>query len=87
MGSPLSPVIADFYMEAFKKKALDAAPYKPCVYKHYVDDTFQILSHVIDRLMNFVTFLNNLHDCIKFTMGIIALPRYFVDQKPDGTLW
>jgi hypothetical protein len=29
MGSPLSPVIANFYMEDYKKVALESAPLKP----------------------------------------------------------
>jgi hypothetical protein len=29
MGSPLSPVIANFYMEDYEKAALESAPLKP----------------------------------------------------------
>ena len=29
MGSPLSPVIANFYMEHFEKQALASAPFAP----------------------------------------------------------
>jgi sorbitol-specific phosphotransferase system component IIC len=29
MGSPLSPVITNFYMEDFEERALESAPHKP----------------------------------------------------------
>jgi hypothetical protein len=38
MGSPLSPVIANFYMEDFEEAALDLAPHKPISWFRYVDD-------------------------------------------------
>lgn len=37
MGSSLSPIIADFFMEPFETKAVESAPLKPLIYKHFVD--------------------------------------------------
>jgi retron-type reverse transcriptase len=45
MGSPLSPVIANFNMEDFEERALDLAPHKPLCWFRYVDDTFVISPH------------------------------------------
>ena len=42
MGSPLSPVVADLYMEEFDRKALDSFPTKPKLFVRYVNDTFVI---------------------------------------------
>jgi hypothetical protein len=42
MGSPLSPVIVNFYMEDYEKAALESAPLKPRCGFRYVDDTFVI---------------------------------------------
>ena len=41
MGSPLSPVVANLYMEAFEK-TLEAALWKPAFWVRYVDDVFAI---------------------------------------------
>jgi len=39
MGSPLSPIMANLYMEYFEKKALESYPLKPAWWKRFVDDT------------------------------------------------
>lgn len=45
MGLPLSPVIADFFMEAFEKRALDQAPLKPLLYWRCRDNTLLVWSY------------------------------------------
>lgn len=35
MGSPLSSVVTDFFMEAFEDEMLIAAPLKPMFYQRY----------------------------------------------------
>ncbi|XP_022105762.1 uncharacterized protein LOC110987380 [Acanthaster planci] len=42
MGSPLSPVLADLFMEEFAQTALFSADLKPSVWIRYVDDTFVV---------------------------------------------
>jgi hypothetical protein len=61
MGSPLSPVIADFYMEDFEQRALDLAPHKPFCWFRYVDDTFVIWPQGPDKLKDFLKHLNSIH--------------------------
>jgi hypothetical protein len=42
MGSPLSPVEANFFMEEFEEMALGQATYKTLCWFNYVGDTFVI---------------------------------------------
>ena len=44
IGSPLSPVIANLFMEKFEKKALATATLRPGFWFRYVDDTFSTVA-------------------------------------------
>lgn len=59
MGSLLSPVIRDIYMEYFEI-ALETSGKKPMLWKRYFDDTFVIGSHSEDDLSKFMEHLNGL---------------------------
>ena len=43
MGSPLSPIIANLYMEAFEKQAINTALHPHRFWRRFVDDTFVII--------------------------------------------
>jgi hypothetical protein len=66
MGSPLSPVIADFYVEDFEERALDFAIHKPLCRFCYVEGIFVIWPHGRDKLKDFLNHLNGIHQCIQF---------------------
>ena len=57
MGSPVSAVIANLYMEEFEERAIATATYKPKIWKHYVDDTFTVLGK--DDVDGFLQHLNS----------------------------
>jgi len=90
MGSPLSPVIANFFIEDFEKKATEQAKHKPVCWFRYVDDTFVIWPHGQEKLTEFLNHLNGLHNKIRFTMGKEEghLPFLDIDiyRKTDGSL-
>jgi hypothetical protein len=68
MDSPLSLVIANFFMENFEKKAIEQATHKPVCWFRYVDDTFIIWPHGQEKLTEFLNHLNGLHNNIQLTM-------------------
>jgi hypothetical protein len=68
MGSPLFPVIADFFMEDFEAKAIQLATNKPTCWFRYVDDTFVIWPHGTGKLTKFLTHLNSINKYTQFTM-------------------
>ena len=66
MGNPLSPMIANLYMEHFEEEALSTASVKPHTWLKYVDDTFVILNEEEEALENFHQHLNNQRPSIKY---------------------
>jgi hypothetical protein len=91
MGSPLSPVIANYFMEYFEEMALESTTYMPLCWFRYVDDTFVIWPHGPGKLAEFLDHLNGLHENIRFTMETerdCHLPFLDIDiyRKPDGSL-
>ncbi|XP_076397942.1 uncharacterized protein LOC143266273 [Megachile rotundata] len=92
MGSPISPVVADIYMEYLENYILNNAPLKPSQWFRYVDDTFVVWSHGREKLGDFLNYINSLDPNIQFTMEIETPDRSlpFLDtlitRKADGTL-
>ncbi|XP_015124857.1 uncharacterized protein LOC107046694 [Diachasma alloeum] len=91
MGSPISPTIANIFMEDFENKVLKSAPLKPLVWFRYVDDTLVLWKHGADTLPQFLNFINSQHPSIKFTMEIEeqkSLPflDVLVHRNEDGSL-
>ena len=68
MGSPLSPIVANLYMEHFERIALDSSPLQPKLWLRYVDDTFGIWPHGQSTLQPFLEHLNSTRTSIQFTM-------------------
>ena len=88
MGSPLSPVVANIFMEDFENTALLTADLSPKVWFRYVDDTFVVWQHGRNKLEDFLTHLNTLHERIKFTMelessGTIPFLDVLVEKSTD----
>lgn len=70
MGSPLSPILADIFMHNFESTyIIKNQKYKNNLiyYYRYVDDILILWSGTTIDLMEFVTYLNTLHQTIKFT--------------------
>ncbi|XP_054723405.1 uncharacterized protein LOC129233402 [Uloborus diversus] len=91
MGNPLSPVIANFYMEFFEQKALASTTKKPEIWFRYVDDTFAVWSYGEEDLQLFLQHLNNIHPRFQFTMekesnNQLPFLDVLVTKKEDGTL-
>ena len=49
MGSPVSPVVANLFMEEFEHRALTSAVNPPRLWKRFVDDPFVILLQSTER--------------------------------------
>ena len=90
MGSPLSPIVANIYMETFEVEAIRSAPSPPKFWKRYVDDTFTILES--SKKEEFLEHLNSIDQQIQFTAeepredGAMPFLDILVSPGRDGSL-
>ena len=75
MGSPISPIVANRFMENFEMRALQSSPNPPLLWKRFVDDTFVIINKAHKE--EFLTHINSVDSNIQFTAE---------DPGPDGSL-
>ena len=75
LGSPISPIVANLFMENFEIRALQSSPNPPLLWKRFVDDTFVILKKAHKE--EFLTHINSVDNNIQFTTE---------EPGPDGSL-
>jgi len=66
MGSPLSPVIADFVMRDLETEALNKLKYIVPIYYRYVDDI--LLASPDCEIINTLNAFNSVHERLQFTL-------------------
>ena len=89
MGSPVSAVIANLYIESFEEQAIIPLSYEPRIWKRCVCDTFTILDR--ENVDDFLQHLNNQQPSICFTIETekdskLAFLDTAVLREPDGRL-
>ena len=90
MGSPISPIVANLFMEDLEVKALSTAPTPPTLWKRFVDDTFIIIQRSYKE--SFLQHLNSIDGNIHFTCeesnedGSIAFLDMLITPDENGRL-
>ena len=90
MGSPVSPIVANLYMEYLEQKALSTAPHSPRFWHRYANDTFVI--HKEANKQGFLQHINSVDPAIRFTVednkedGSIPFLDIIVKPEVDGSL-
>ena len=75
MGSPVSPIVANIFMEAFEARALATALHPPKLWRRYVDDTCVIQDQ--SHKEEFLQHINSVDNAIQFTTE---------EAKEDGSI-
>ena len=75
MGSPISPIVANLYMENFETRAISTSPQPPLMWKRFVDDTCVIIKEA--HKQEFLEHINSIDPHIQFTSE---------DSKDNGSM-
>ena len=91
MGSPVSSIIANIYMEYFEEKVLRTAENLPRSWKRYMDNPFIVQE--TEHKDNILRHINSLDQSIKLTVedtqtdGSMLFFDTLVTLEPDRTLY
>ena len=72
---PISPIVANFYMENFETRAISTSPHPPLMWKRFVDDTCLIIKG--GHRQEFLEHINSIDPHIQFSSE---------DSKDDGSM-
>ena len=67
MGTRMAPNYAIIFMHSIEERILKGAEYQPQKWLRFIDDVFIIWSHGQEKLEEFLAYINELHETIKFT--------------------
>ncbi len=89
MGSPVSPIVANLYMEWFEQRALSTFHTPPKFWGRYVDDTLTVIKK--SHRLEFMDHINSTSEPIKFTSesevdGTIPMLETLAVMRPDRSL-
>ena len=90
MGSPISPIVTNLYVEDFEIKVINSSPQPPYFWKSFVDDTFTIIKS--SQKTSFLEHLNSIDQHIQFTSeesrqdGSMPFLDILIAPKEDGSL-
>ena len=89
LGSPISPIVANLFMEDFETKAINTVQYPPRIWKRYVDDTCVVIDSM--RKEEFLEHINSIDPHIQFTRDdkadvSIPFPDTILMPQPDYSL-
>ena len=90
MGSPVSPIVANYYMEYFEQKALSTATHCTKIWLRYMDDTCIVQRE--ENRQSFLQHINSVELAIKFTVAhnkedeAIPFLDTIVKPEADGKL-
>ena len=81
IGTRMAPSYANIFMDRLERRLIQNAEVKPHIWWRYIDDIFIVWTEGEEKLKEFIDYLNNAHDTIKFTCKWSDHEIEFLDVK------
>ena len=81
IGTRMVPAYANLFMHHLESQLLNLAPVKPYLSLRYIDDIFMIWTGGEQSLLEFLQWINQLHDNIKFTWDLSKRTINYLDVQ------
>ena len=81
MGTKMAVAFAVIFMSHIGKQLLAASPFKPTLWKRFIDDIFSVWTISEQEINDFVSFANNFHPTIKFKCEMSSERIVFLDTE------
>ena len=89
MGTRMAPNYAIIFVHSVEQEILKNSKLKPMIWQRFIDDIFIIWTHGEDKLEEFLDYINEAHETIKFTAEYSTIEVAFLDTlvyKLNGNL-
>ena len=86
MGSPVSHIVCNLYMEYFEQQALARARQPSRLWRHYVDDTYTIIIMTKAHAQEFTEYLNTVDADLKWTTEG-EVQTVITEDANEGIAW
>ena len=67
IGTEMAPSYANLFMDRLERRLLSPAQVKPYIWLRYIDDVFMVWTGTELELVEFLNYINEALDTIKFT--------------------
>ena len=81
IGTKMAPSYANVFMDRLERRLIENAEVKPHIWWRYIDDIFIVWTEGEEKLREFIDYLNNAHETIKFTYKWSEHEIEFLDVK------
>jgi len=81
MGTKMAVAFSVIFMADLEKRLLAASPFKPFVWKRFIDDIFSLWTIPMEEVYIFVDLANSFHPTIKFTCEMSSERAVFLDTE------
>ena len=81
IGTRMAPSYANIFMDRLERRLIQNAEVKPHIWWRYINDIFIVWMEGEEKLKEFIDYLNNAHDTIKFTCKWLDHEIEFLDVK------